>query len=158
MNKKKSHQNQCCCVPLRNKKVQLVRMTRKLFFFLTSLSNGISTEWSTFSISFLLWKKDSFRPVTHGRQLVSCVVMTLPRESDFKEIRSKNKSAWQEYSGVARSYLSPCASDVSAYEDQRQHAIRRDTGKYFTITDATEVCSLHLGDLTTSKTYRFYSV
>ena len=30
-----------------------------------------------------------------------------------------------------------------AARDQWLHAIRRDTGKHFTITDATKVCSLH---------------
>ena len=101
--KKQSHQNIIAVFHYVIKEVRFVRAARKLF--LSSLSQGIFTEWYIFSVSFLLWKKRSFGPVTHGHQLVSCVVMTLTRESDFKEIRSKNKSAWQEYSGVACSFF-----------------------------------------------------
>ena len=48
------------------------------------------TDWSIFSISFLLWKKGS--PVTQWRQISFLwLVMVLPLESHSREIPSKKK-------------------------------------------------------------------
>ena len=71
----------------------------------------IFTDWSIFSIPFLLWKKGSSGPVTQWRQLVSCdwswhsYGSLIPGKFDLKINRSM-KTLWQEYSGVACSHSS----------------------------------------------------
>ena len=74
-----------------------------------SLCRGSFTDWSSFSIPFLLWTKGSSGPVTQWRQLVSCDWSwyshgsLIPGKFHLKINRSM-KTPWQEYSGVACSY------------------------------------------------------
>ena len=57
-----------------------------------SLCHRIFTDWSIFSIPFLLWKKGSSGPVTSFSFL--WLVIVLPWESHFREIQSKNRVAY----------------------------------------------------------------
>ena len=77
----------------------------------TKPMSQLFTDWSIFSITFLLWKKDSSGPVTQWRQLLSCYWSwrshgsLIPGKFDLKINRSM-KTSWQECSEVACSYSS----------------------------------------------------
>ena len=77
-----------------------------------SLCQGIFTDWSIFSVPFLLRKKSSSCSVTQQRQLFSCDWPwhshgnLLPGNFDLKINRLSVKLPWQEYSGVECSYAS----------------------------------------------------
>ena len=58
-----------------------------------SLCHGLFAAWSNFSIPFLLWKKGSSGSVTSISFL--WLVMALLRESQSREIRSKNKLVYE---------------------------------------------------------------
>ena len=76
-----------------------------------SLCHGIFTDWSIFTVPFLLWQKGSSGPVTQWRQLVSCDWSWHSHGSlilgkfDLK-INWSTKTSWQECCVVARSYSS----------------------------------------------------
>ena len=83
-----------------------------------SLCHGIFTDWSIFSIPFLLWKKGSSGPVTQWRQLVSCDWSwhshgSLIIGKFVIKMNHYQKTPWQKYSGVACSYSE--APDVMYY-------------------------------------------
>ena len=79
--------------------------------FVTSLCPGLFTDWSIFSLTFLLWKKGSSAPVTQWRQLVSFDWSWHSQESlvpgNFElNINPSMKTPWQKCSRVACFYSS----------------------------------------------------
>ena len=157
--KKQSHQNIIAVFHYVIKEVRFVRAARKLF--LSSLSQGIFTEWSIFSVSFLLWKKRSFGPVTQWRQLVSCDWLwhshgsLIQSRFDLKiNRRDRNIVELHALFLIHRMHkLSPCASDVSACEDQQLHAIRRQCSK-LAIVRSSETTKKFIGQPIFSKIKR----